>query len=76
MKWVKVIDFGECLQYLPQLLRECLLSELDFAKIECTNATDFEPCSNLCWQLSLCPRENNVKELLGGGDRSDGFPSL
>lgn len=73
---MKIIDFGECLKYLPQLLGECLLGKLDFAKVECTDTADFEPCSNLCRQLSLRPRENNVKELLGSGDWSDGFPSL
>lgn len=76
MKRVKIIEFGEGLENLPQLLGECLLGKLDFPKVECTDTTDFEPCSNLCRQLSLCPRENNVKELLGSGDWSDGFPSL
>ena len=60
MKRMEVIEFWKRLQYLPQLLAKCLLGELDFAEVEGADTADFEAGTDLCWELSLRPGEDDV----------------
>lgn len=60
MEWVEVIELWKRLQNLPQLLAKGLLGKLDFAEVKGADTADFKAGTDLCWEFSLRPGEDDV----------------
>ncbi len=69
---VKVVHDGKLLEDSIELLGESVLCEHDLAHVERTNTCDLPSWVNDGRCLSLCLGENNIEEIAGGRDRSDG----
>lgn len=66
---VNLVDPGEGLENVANLLGECLLSVLDFTSVEGSNTRNLEACADLGRKSTLCPRQDDVEELRAIGDR-------
>lgn len=73
-KRMDVLEPGKAIEDGLKLFREGFGRIFDFARVKCSNSTDFEAGANLSGKAALRATEDDVEKLLRRGHRRDVLP--